>query len=446
MGNENKIKKSMDETKAQFLPQIFEDPDGVIDVYSLDDEFAKTTKNKGYVFKGIVAFFLISVLVTGLIITAVIQKKGKDSVVDIKNFSDVEVQELMSESKKYQLQVETLSSEIESLRMELRDKLNRLQSDYLQGRENIEQEPLTDEEKQDALKKLENDFSRDVALVKSEYGGKISQRENEADNLQKKIDENKSKLGNDKEKEMILSSEDILQSIEIQRLKDYYEGRIDILEEKHRREIADIERKYNPVFRESNLNSVLNTKASRVELPEQFLSGVENDLASDKIYSASEIEKMRRNIALQVALNDRMQKIPYKNSMPKSLTHSESISKRIFTDYDKIVIKLIEILRKQKIQLTNYNYAFSSKLQSEKENGYILDSRNVSRIGLFISPIYEIKTGDIALVFRSDDEYIASIRFKYISGMLFAELIETADGKTIEPFDKILLNVVKAEK
>lgn len=446
MDNEKQIKNNeLEKSKSQFLPSVFEDPEGAVDVYSLDDEYAKTKNNGSYFLKLFVGAFLIAVICAAIIITVFEQRNQKRSAINIDDFGDIKVQEMLSQNKKYQSEIKSLKSEIDDLRSGKNGKLSQIRRNYDRMRDTIKTKPLTEEERNRELILLNRQMNREINVEKNKYDSMINSKNNKISVLNQKVEDNNKKIGSNSDKEAILTSSDMLQSIEINNIKEEYEKKIDEINENHRQEIQALEDKYNPVFRQSYLTSIINKRAKRIAMPGEFLSGVTKDLERQKISTSEDVNKMRKNIEMQIALLERMQKIPYRNSVPKSLIHTESISKEIYTDYDKMVTQLVRVLRRQILMLNNFDKAFSYSLQNEKENGYILDASNSTRVGVYLSRIYDIRTGDLALVFRQDDEYIGTIRFKYISGILFAETVETVSGKKIQPFDKILLKMVKAE-
>jgi len=89
-----------------------------------------------------------------------------------------------------------------------------------------------------------------------------------------------------------------------------------------------------------------------------------------------------------------------------------------------------------------YNHALSSLINNSRENGYIIDARDTSDIVVFVAPIYTVKDGESAFVFRKDDEPIGTIRLHVTSDGFTGTLVSLAKGTVpMEPFDKILLDV-----
>ena len=66
-----------------------------------------------------------------------------------------------------------------------------------------------------------------------------------------------------------------------------------------------------------------------------------------------------------------------------------------------------------------------------------------ANVGIFLNRVHNIKAGDLAYVFRQDDEYVGSIRFKKAGGIMTAETVSLENGAGMQPFDRIMLNKIE---
>ncbi|MEW8119841.1 MAG: hypothetical protein AB2792_21985, partial [Candidatus Thiodiazotropha sp.] len=110
MDNGNEIKPEMDSkstalierSKALFLHDIISEFRNRQQRYDVGEEFAKTKKNRSLliyaVILGMVAVFSIGVY----LLTDYIQKDSKNIIVDIDDFKDVKLQELLDTVKRYE--------------------------------------------------------------------------------------------------------------------------------------------------------------------------------------------------------------------------------------------------------------------------------------------------------------------------------------------------------
>lgn len=90
--------------------------------------------------------------------------------------------------------------------------------------------------------------------------------------------------------------------------------------------------------------------------------------------------------------------------------------------------------------LSNYQYAMTFLASEKRENGYVVDPRERSRIIVYIYNIYPVKKGDIAFVFRDEpNSPIAKIQLTPEGDKITAKIVELNSGVKLKPFDKILL-------
>jgi hypothetical protein len=76
-----------------------------------------------------------------------------------------------------------------------------------------------------------------------------------------------------------------------------------------------------------------------------------------------------------------------------------------------------------------------------RENGYILDPRDTSNIQVYMDRIRQVQDGTIGYVFREDDEFIGTIEFNRDGEVVTAGLVELVDDRSLQPFDKVLIQV-----
>jgi hypothetical protein len=100
MANDNKMKKKKDESKeivslaGKFLPEEIVNSDGRTEIYSLEEEYAKTRKNKNwFVIFTVVGFILFISLITYLIYNYSTDK-DRNIEVNITEFDDLRLKEI----------------------------------------------------------------------------------------------------------------------------------------------------------------------------------------------------------------------------------------------------------------------------------------------------------------------------------------------------------------
>ena len=77
MGNENEIRdiEPREDGTSIFLPEAIQDPEGKPPEYSLNNEFARTKKNRNYGFYLLVAGFMVALIAGTLMLAQLIQER-----------------------------------------------------------------------------------------------------------------------------------------------------------------------------------------------------------------------------------------------------------------------------------------------------------------------------------------------------------------------------------
>lgn len=100
MDNDNKIKPLVTQGSSVFLR---EDPSQLVSkekLYSLDEEFAKTRKNRSYTFYLLFISFLALIIGGTIFLTAYIQNLNERMDIKITDFEDLNLKDLLDASKK----------------------------------------------------------------------------------------------------------------------------------------------------------------------------------------------------------------------------------------------------------------------------------------------------------------------------------------------------------
>ncbi len=446
MGNENEVKYLLEKTKSVFLPGDFSDPDGKPELYSLEEEFKKTKRNKNLKFLGLVVLFLFVIISVALTITFFVQERGKNQKVDISSFQDLKLKEMIDSSQKQEGELQIARKELANLEIEYSRELERLKRDFEELKNIIQSRDISDEEKKAQIDQLNSEYNLKIRKTKTKYAPRMTAKNREIYKIQKDLRDKEAELEKSSGKNIsLLEGESKLTSLERKRLSGTYEARIDQMSDETKEEIEYLIKKYNPIFAETDLKKILEKPvkgASKVSP----LNGIENDIIKEKASTEERINRLQANVNDSYKLNDRMEKIPYINSPGKTVIHVSSKFKDIVNTYDGITVGLVNSLRKKNQQLRFYEYAFSFMIKDEKESGYILDPRDTSLIGVYMNKVHIVNTGDLGFVFRQDDEFIATIRFKRSYGVTVAELVKSETGLKMQPFDKIMLKKITAEK
>jgi len=237
--------------------------------------------------------------------------------------------------------------------------------------------------------------------VEARYRERIAAKRRLVAEKQREMDSHDARLQESiKKAEAIVSNYQKLHKIEMDRQRDYYQDRI-----------ASIILKYNPHFTSRDLKRIVSARMEPIGGSE---SGAE----------------MRGVIGDLTLLEKRMLEIPYINSVGPAVERIDYLSRRLIRDWER-----------KTSQLAHFKQAFDHLIKTDPESGYVLDARDSGAIAIYMKTLPGPREGDIAFVFRQDDEFIGRIRlFKTAEG-LKGQLLETEPGKAIRPFDRILIKL-----
>ncbi len=390
MDNDDKVKDIVVKSKKIFLKDELDKYAEKPQIYSLEDEFSKTRYNKNYKLYIFISLFIGLIILSTFLITGYIQR-SKDTF-KLQSFEDFKLQELFNTVKKNETKLKLINEKISQLRLELQKKLNNVKS-------------------KKEKRKLEKIYNRRIRVL-------VRRRAK----IQKEIDKYDKKL-----QETISKAEEMVNNF-----KKLH--KIQMREQKNRLTL-----KYNPYFTSPSLINILRYKVPSVDkFSLYYFSPV---ITKEKIMSENEFNDFRKMISAQSKLIERLNKIPYRNSVAPALRKIFYLNNNIINTYENLWYRLVGANIKKSEIISRYNFAFNELADKEGENGYIIDAENPDDILVFINKKINIKNNDIALVFRTEDEYIGKIKLFKTDNYIKAKLIETATNKSLQPFDKILIMI-----
>jgi len=139
MANDNKMKKKKDESKeivslaGKFLPEEIVNSDGRTEIYSLEEEYAKTRKNKNwFVIFTVVGFILFISLITYLIYNYSTDK-DRNIEVNITEFDDLRLKEILNSTRITDNNIQLAKNDIIKLQVEMRNAILEVNNRYLQS-------------------------------------------------------------------------------------------------------------------------------------------------------------------------------------------------------------------------------------------------------------------------------------------------------------------------
>ncbi len=399
MGNENQM-KNLPESISIFLPETIADPDGKPKLYSLNEEFAKTKKNKNPFFYLAVGSFVAALIFVAVLVTVYVQRKSLSTEISISEFEDIKLMEILDTVKKYE-------NDLNVAKRELAD---------LQGQMN------------DELAYAPDEASRQRILARRQAG--IAAKQAKINDLQGKIDQYDQRLQeNMKKAESVVQNYQKMHRIQMEEQQAYYEKKID-----------ETVLRYNPYFQSGRILGILNIPIPAPKAGPR-LNDYLRELRDENIISEKDFKSLQGMVNDNSALVAQMLDVPYKNSVAPTLQHVDYFQKAIAESYEKIWTSLVRAVREKNQALAHFRYAFDYSARMDSEAGYVIDPRDAKSIIVYLSGNQNVKEGDIGMVFRTDDNYIGKIQFFQTVAGMRAKIVDMQDNRAIRPLDKILIKL-----
>ncbi len=422
MGNENKVKDLVKQSKDTFLKDISRFLDDKPKLYNLNERFAETRKNKNSLVYFSTGIFLAAIILGTILITSWVQYNSRKVTFKISEFESVNLSDLLSTVKKSENQLNNAKKDQSEIRMKQQKDVEKVKARYSKKCEAIYKKDYSKNKEKRLIKELRSKERKEIASAKKKYSSKLKSKQREINQAQKDINQYDKKL-----QAAHKAAEEIVNNFK----------RLHNIKMKEQRNI--LINRYNPYFRSQPLAKYVHQKIDRNNLQSLNLNDYDPDLQKRKVFHKSDFEKLRKNINYQSLIITRLRKVPYQNSVAPSLVHLDDVSRGIINDYEKLWSNLVI---RNKI-INNYEFAFKHLAKTQSESGYIIDARDTKNIRVVMNKLYKIKSDQIGLVFRTEDEYIGKIKFFRESGELKAEIIEIEPEKAMNPFDKILIQIGK---
>lgn len=405
MGNEDKVNGQNPEQKgskleSSFLPSEVPNPEGKKTPYLLEEEFPKTRHNRSLFVYGLVALFIALIIGGTWVLTSYIQSRDKVTNVNISDFEDINLSQLLDQYKEDEAKLKQTRSDLKSLRAEMNRRIRQARTAEMREK------------------------------IRAQYQKKIQSKRQKAQKLESRIEKHNKKMQSEGRKaESVVNNYEKLHRYKMEKQRKKYE-----------RKMRQLEQKYNPSFRRRTVRSAV-LYGLRLHSKEMELKEYQKVLAKEGIATEQDFDIMRNRIKYYDSIMERMHKIPYKNSVPRALKGLDYLNREIILQYEQLWYDLAQSVRRKRHEIATYRYALNSMLRTRSESGVVLNASNPQRIRLYMNRRYQIEEGNIGYIFRSDDVFIGTVQFFKRHGLIYARQQKVESGRKIRPFDKVLLKI-----
>jgi len=470
-----------------FLQEIVEEFRQKQEQYDLEAEFAKTKKNRSVVIPAVIVGLIVLFAIVVIAVTQYIQTQSRSIAVNIEDFADVNLRDVLDEAQRLQNQLDAAQRELEQTIAERDERIGQVERERDRSIQLLRDQGLGAGQIRTRTAELEAQAASEIESLEAQYAPRIADLEARIEDLRDQIAQYDSRqLEQAREQEEVLNNQQRLAELEQQRIREQYEAEIDRLTETYEAEIARLEafqQEFETTIRQRHANEMAALRAAhRQELAEMFarynpqytdgeLLGLLDDtfpgsgdefgptapysgiLGSEGIADRRAYAELQQRYDELQRIVNRLQDVPYENSVARSLDQVEA---RVYDliiryeelwtgledsviDRDTIIAARDTTIAEQRNRIDELLYALEELTRVNGETGYVLDPRNPEEIVVYVARIRTVREGALGYVFRRDDEFVGSVRFVRRDGRMVAEEVDTVDEMEIRPFDKILI-------
>jgi len=437
------------------------------DLYNLDQEFAKTKKNRNSITILSLIIFTLLFLAAAYGVTKYIEYQNSQIPININAFEDVNLREIFDKAKQYEKEMKSANRDLEDLYIKQESALKEL-TRIAQDKINlIEAQNLGGKDRQ--IKLIENQLAEQLKNEEIVWTSKISDAQEKIKIVQDKIDSYDTRiLEKAKEQESIINNQQKRFDMEMEESVKYYEDKIQKLKSDQIKQleiinqankdiiltlksnnqalIKSLEEKYNPVFGEDF--DFLEANGENVNLPEFSLNAKDQILFNEGLLSLESLNKSIDDFYNVSRVFEKLGEIPYYNSPSDAILYIEKLYYSSIDEFTNFVDRVSPLLTSKNILIENkiseieqYGYFLQDFVKTNRVNGIIIDPRNRD-IKLFVDSMYNIKPQSIGYIYRNDSDFIGTIKFKTVKGRLVGNIEELASSnRGLKPFDKILIDL-----
>ncbi|MCQ2572420.1 MAG: hypothetical protein MJ182_00840 [Treponema sp.] len=304
--------------------------------YNLEKEYAKTKKNKSFFIPLILSACIFIIALVSFILTRSIEKTNNEISVNVAEFDDVNLKNLIDTVARTQDQYEAAVKNKTQIEVRKRSLLNAAADKRDGDLVMIQSLNLRDKKDQAAREEaVKKEYENSVKEINAEYDPLLLAADSEIEAYKTKLDDyDKAKLTAAQEQQKALDSQRQLQELERKKMAENYENRIADLEytvEKNRRQYQDEMRKslfavskklqdeidtLDPVIKDDRASEIFDdydfTDEFSVNPEENALFGAGNISDTELREAMADVKEMYQDYKY---IEEKVQAIPHKNTI-----------------------------------------------------------------------------------------------------------------------------------
>ncbi len=439
MANDNEVKKDLAPLGSKFLPAEIANIDGGREVYSLENEFSTTKKNKNWMVYIIVLIFILLIAAFTSFFTYYASEKDKNIDISISEFNDLRLKEILNSSRLAENNIQIRNNELQALIVEMKNQILEINNRYLIKENSILDKGMAVAATNERISELKGAEQGEINKVKAQYESKINEKRNQISRIQAekraeeiKLEKARKGIGN-------IGDESKVYEMNMKNLSEASQSGLTMMADYYNRYVNYIILKYNPVFSTNDLKVNLEKNSKKNE--SKNLRDFDELFQKENVISRKRFDDLRVKISEHDLLLQRLIGVGYENSIPPALKSIDNLSSSIVNDYENLWFGLVSTVKQKNSQIEDYKIALDAVLKERPESGYIISSENSSKISIHINRLLTVKEGDTGLVFRTDDKYIGKIEFYKTADGMKAKVVSLAGSNKLKPFDRILIKI-----
>jgi uncharacterized membrane protein len=439
MADDRKVNNQITVSEQNFLPSEIVNPDERRDIYSLNKEFAKTGKNINWMVIILVLLFVLVIALFIIIFNYYAFERDKNIDVDITEFDDVRLRDILQSSRMAENNIQIKSNELQSLLIKMNNHILEINNTYLNKVNAVLDQNLPLPVTNEMILDLKKSEQSEINKVKAKYESAIYSKRQELIKLQNEKREEEAKIAKLKKDAPTATDEDKVYKLKMKNLYDASSSGLSSMADFYNRYNKYLIQKYNPVFSSDDLKTNIQKNSKSSE--KRNLKEYDEVFSKENIISRKQFNDIRDKISDQDKLIQRLGGVGYENSVPPALRSIDNLATSIINDYENLWYNLASTLRSKNFQIESYKTALDASLKERPESGYIISAENPDKILIHINRIVTVKDGDTGFVFRTDDKYIGKVEFYRTMDGLKGRVIELADSEKMRPLDRILIKM-----